>query len=134
VASKAALEAFSRCAAAEFHDRGVRFTVINMPLVRTPMITPTRIYEQMPTIAAEEAADFVAEAIIHQSPRVATRLGLFAQWVQLLAPQLAAVTMATAFRMFPDTATQSDGATSPPPAPPAPEAVAFAQLMRGLHW
>jgi NAD(P)-dependent dehydrogenase (short-subunit alcohol dehydrogenase family) len=135
VASKAALEAFSRCAAAEYRERGLRFTVINMPLVRTPMIAPTKIYEQMPTIAPEEAADFVADAIIHQAPRVATRLGLFAQWVQLLAPQLAVVTMATAFRMFPETAPPAEGAASaPPPAPPTPEAVAFAQVMRGLHW
>jgi NAD(P)-dependent dehydrogenase (short-subunit alcohol dehydrogenase family) len=60
VASKAALEGFSRCAAAEFADQGVAFTVINMPLVRTPMIAPTKMYEKMPTIAAEEAADLIA--------------------------------------------------------------------------
>jgi NAD(P)-dependent dehydrogenase (short-subunit alcohol dehydrogenase family) len=36
VASKAALDAFSECAASEFADRGVRFTTIHMPLVRTP--------------------------------------------------------------------------------------------------
>jgi NAD(P)-dependent dehydrogenase (short-subunit alcohol dehydrogenase family) len=51
VSSKAALDAFSRCAAAEFSDTGVSFTTINMPLVRTPMIAPTRIYENVPTIA-----------------------------------------------------------------------------------
>ncbi|NCO20312.1 MAG: SDR family NAD(P)-dependent oxidoreductase, partial [Gammaproteobacteria bacterium] len=42
VASKAALDSFSRCAAAEFNDAGVTFTTINMPLVRTPMIAPTK--------------------------------------------------------------------------------------------
>jgi NAD(P)-dependent dehydrogenase (short-subunit alcohol dehydrogenase family) len=50
VSSKAALESFARCAAAEFHDEGVHFTIVNMPLVRTPMIAPTRIYDEMPTI------------------------------------------------------------------------------------
>jgi len=47
VASKAALDAFSRCAAAEFNDVNVAFTTINMPLVRTPMIAPTKIYENV---------------------------------------------------------------------------------------
>ena len=46
VASKAALEAWTRCAAAEYYERGVHFTVINFPLVRTPMISPTKIYDQ----------------------------------------------------------------------------------------
>jgi len=133
--SKAALEAFTRCAAAEFADAGVAFTVINMPLVRTPMIAPTRIYEQMPTIAPEEAADLVAEALIRRPQRLATRLGLFAQWMQLLAPKLSEIVMSTAFRMFPE----SPPATGPAPgAPPAavatPEAVIFANLMRGVHW
>jgi NAD(P)-dependent dehydrogenase (short-subunit alcohol dehydrogenase family) len=136
VASKAALEAFTRCAAAEYLDAGIAFTVVNMPLVRTPMIAPTKIYEQMPTIGADEAAEMMAEAIIHRSPRVATRLGLFAQWIHLLAPKLAEITMSTAFRMFPETAPAAAGApaTDAPPSTPTPEAIAFAQLVRGLHW
>src|SRR5690606_15470054 len=64
VASKAALEAFSRCAAAEWSDQNVTFTTINMPLVRTPMISPTKLYESVPTLTPEQAADLVAEAII----------------------------------------------------------------------
>jgi NAD(P)-dependent dehydrogenase (short-subunit alcohol dehydrogenase family) len=143
--SKAALEAFTRCAAAEFADAGVAFTVINMPLVRTPMIAPTRIYEQMPTIAPEEAADLVAEALIRRPQRLATRLGLFAQWMQLLAPKLSEIVMSTAFRMFPESPPAVGTAPGHPPAagaasgvPPAtvatPEAVIFANLMRGVHW
>ena len=48
VASKAALDAFSRCAASEYADTGVNFTTINMPLVRTPMIAPTKLYKNVP--------------------------------------------------------------------------------------
>ena len=40
VASKAALDAFSRCIASEVIDDGVHLTTIHMPLVRTPMIAP----------------------------------------------------------------------------------------------
>jgi NAD(P)-dependent dehydrogenase (short-subunit alcohol dehydrogenase family) len=56
VASKAALDSFSRCAASEFADTGVEFTTINMPLVKTPM-RPTQIYKNMPTLRPGEAAD-----------------------------------------------------------------------------
>jgi NAD(P)-dependent dehydrogenase (short-subunit alcohol dehydrogenase family) len=51
VASKAALEAWTRCAASEFADRGIDFTTINMPLVRTPMIAPTKLYQKVPTLS-----------------------------------------------------------------------------------
>jgi len=129
VASKAALEGFTRCAAAEFADQGVAFTVINMPLVRTPMIAPTRMYEKMPTIGADDAADLIAEAIIRRPQRFATRLGLFAQWVSLLAPKLGALTMSTAYRMFPESAKPDS-----PEARPTREALAFARLLRGVHW
>nr|NIP17996.1 SDR family oxidoreductase [Xanthomonadales bacterium]NIX12783.1 SDR family oxidoreductase [Xanthomonadales bacterium] len=66
VASKAALDAFSRCASSEFSDAGVSFTTINMPLVRTPMIAPTKIYDNVPTITPEEAAEFVKQAVIYR--------------------------------------------------------------------
>jgi NAD(P)-dependent dehydrogenase (short-subunit alcohol dehydrogenase family) len=79
VASKSALEAFSRCAASEFADRGIDFTSINMPLVRTPMIAPTKLYQNVPTLSPEEAADLVVEAIVHKPVRIATRLGIFGQ-------------------------------------------------------
>src|SRR6185295_4339344 len=76
IASKAALEAWTRCAASEFLDRGVEFTTINMPLVRTPMIAPTRFYEQVPALTPDEAADFVVDAIVRRPVRIATRLGI----------------------------------------------------------
>ncbi len=131
VASKAALEAFSRCAAAEYAGSGVAFTVINMPLVRTPMIAPTRIYEQMPTISPEEAAEMVVEAVIRRPQRLATRLGLFAQWLQLLSPAIAEAVMNSAYRMFPENpAAPGEGGVKAL----APEAVALSKLLRGVHW
>ena len=56
VASKAALDAFSRCVAPECVADNVRFTTIYMPLVRTPMIAPTDMYKAFPTLSPEEAA------------------------------------------------------------------------------
>src|SRR3546814_10489344 len=93
VASKAALDAFSRCAQAEFSGRNIAFTTINMPLVRTPMIAPTKMYESVPTISAEEAADLIVEAIIERPSRIATRLGIFAGVLNAVMPKAYEVVM-----------------------------------------
>jgi NAD(P)-dependent dehydrogenase (short-subunit alcohol dehydrogenase family) len=131
VASKAALEAWTRCAASEFLDRGVEFTTINMPLVRTTMIAPTKFYEHVPALSAEEAADLVVEAVIGRSPRIATRLGVFGQFVHAVAPRIAQVIMNTGFRMFPDSAAARGEA--PAAERPTADQIAFAQLLRGMH-
>ncbi len=133
VASKAALDAFSRCAASEFNDTGVSFTTINMPLVRTPMIAPTKIYESVPTITPEDAADMVKQAVIFRPQRIATRLGIFAQVLHAVAPKTSEIVMNSAFRMFPDSAA-AKGEQPGRDDQPTQEQVAFASLMRGIHW
>ena len=102
MASKAALDAFSRCAQAEFSDQGINFTTINMPLVKTPMIAPTKMYDSVPTLSPEEAADLVVGAIIERPVRVATRTGIFAQLFYSVSPRAYEIVMNTAFRLFPD--------------------------------
>ncbi|MBX3703855.1 MAG: SDR family oxidoreductase [Steroidobacteraceae bacterium] len=135
VASKAAMEAWTRCAASEYADRGLTFTIINMPLVRTPMIAPTKIYEQVPVATPEEAADMVAEAIITRPKRIATKLGIFAEVLHLIAPRITEVVMNTAYRMFPDSsAAKGEQGEKKPEAPPTQEAVMFASILRGVHW
>ncbi len=133
VASKAALDAFARCAAAEYNDVNVAFTTINMPLVRTPMIAPTKMYNSVPTISSEEAALFIKDAIIRRPQRIATRLGVFAQVMHALAPKSMEVVMNTAFNMFPDSSAalgEKEGFVKEA----TPEQMAFASLMRGVHW
>jgi NAD(P)-dependent dehydrogenase (short-subunit alcohol dehydrogenase family) len=132
VASKAALDAFTRCAAAELNDAGVHFTTINMPLVRTPMIAPTKVYQNVPTLTPEQAADLIVEAIIRKPHRVATRLGIFAEIAHLLAPNLVQVGMNTAFKLFPDN--PAELARSGRRSGKSAEQIAFAQLTRGIHW
>lgn len=132
VSSKAALDAFSRCAAAEFNDAGVHFTTINMPLVRTPMIAPTRMYDNVPTITPEEAANMVKQAVIYKPQRIATRLGIFSQVLNAVAPKVAEIIMNSAFRMFPDSAAAKGVSDSQHKA--SQEQLAFASLMRGIHW
>jgi NAD(P)-dependent dehydrogenase (short-subunit alcohol dehydrogenase family) len=131
VASKAALEAWTRCAASEFLDQGVRFTTINMPLVRTAMIAPTKLYEDAPTLSPEEAAELVVDAIIRQPDRLATRLGLFGKTIDALLPRLGHIIMNTAFRMFPDSAAARGEPAKP--VPQTPDQLAITQLLHGVH-
>jgi hypothetical protein len=104
VASKAALDAFSRCAQGELSGKGISFTTINMPLVKTPMIAPTKMYDSVPTLTPDEAADLVVKGIIEKPSRIATRLGIFSALINALAPKAYEVVMNTAFELFPDSA------------------------------
>jgi len=132
VSSKAALDAFSRCAVAEFSDSGIEFTTINMPLVRTEMIAPTKLYDHVPTLSPEEAADLIVQAIIYKPERIATRTGIFAQVLHAVAPKLYAVIMNTAFRLFPEsTAAKGQPVDGPEPSL---EQISFAQFTRGIYW
>ena len=132
VASKAALDAWTRCAATEYADQGITFTTINMPLVRTPMTAPTKIYEKMPLLAPEEAADLIVQACVDKPVRVATRLGIGLELLQAALPRVSQILMNTTFRMFPDSsAAKGDKAVK---ATLSPEALAMAQMMRGIHF
>ncbi|ROZ77470.1 SDR family oxidoreductase [Ramlibacter sp. WS9] len=132
VASKAALDAWTRCASSEFADRGITFTTINMPLVRTPMIAPTGIYNNVPTLAPEEAADMIADACISKPVRIATRLGISGQVLHALLPRVAQIAMNTSFRMFPDSSAAKGDKGGKPTL--SPEAIAMQQMMRGIHF
>ena len=133
VASKAALDAWTRCAASEYLDVGVTFTTINMPLVRTPMIAPTKIYQNVPTLSPEEAADLIVQAIVYKPVRIATRLGVFGQVLHALAPRVAQIVMNTTFRMFPDS-DASKGAKEGEKTKATADQIAYANLMRGIHF
>ncbi|WP_322469452.1 SDR family oxidoreductase [Hydrogenophaga sp. SNF1] len=132
VASKAALDAWTRCASSEFADQGITFTTINMPLVRTPMIAPTKIYNNVPTLSPEEAADMIAQACIDKPVRIATRLGVTGQVMHALVPRIAQIVMNTSFRMFPDSAAAKGEKGAK--AQLSPEAIAMQQMMRGIHF
>jgi NAD(P)-dependent dehydrogenase (short-subunit alcohol dehydrogenase family) len=133
VASKAALDAWTRCAASEFADMGIQFTTINMPLVKTPMIAPTKIYNQVPTLTPEEAADLVVEGIVYKPVRIATRLGVFGEVLHALLPRVAQIIMNTTFRMFPDSAAAQGRKDEITPAA-TPDMIAVSNLMRGIHF
>jgi short-subunit dehydrogenase len=132
VASKSALDAWTRAAAVEFSDRNVRFTTINMPLVRTPMIAATSVYDSMPVLTPDEAADMVVEAVIKKPKRIATNMGIFLQVMTAVAPKFSEVMMNTVFRMFGDSAAARG--KKPEKVEVSNEQVALASLMKGVHF
>ena len=142
VASKAALDAFSWCAAPEFADANVRFTTINMPLVRTPMIAPTKLYDAFPTLSPDEAAELVMTAVIDKPKRVATSLGLVGAVAQAVAPGVSEFVLNQAYRLFPDSAaarglSDEEAANEMAALPKSPVDLArklFAQVFSGVHW
>jgi thioester reductase-like protein len=137
VASKAALDAFSRCIAPEVVGDGVEITTVYMPLVRTPMIAPTNIYDAFPTLTPEEAAQMLTDAIIDKPKRKASRLGTFGQVLYAVSPKSVDRIMNTAYKIFPDSKAArgddkegGDGKKQEM----STEAIAMAYLMRGVHF
>ncbi|WLI90725.1 SDR family oxidoreductase [Massilia sp. R2A-15] len=129
VASKAALEAWSYCAAAEYADLGVAFTTINMPLVRTPMIAPTKAYRDAPALTPDAAAGLVVQAIVNTPARIATDVGMFGLGMQLAAPHMAQIIMNTAYRL----SAEPEGADARGAPPASPELRAMQHLLHGVH-
>jgi NAD(P)-dependent dehydrogenase (short-subunit alcohol dehydrogenase family) len=138
VASKAALDAWSRCVASEVVDDGVHITTIHMPLVRTPMIAPTKMYDAFPTITPDEAAEMITRAMVTKPKKVATRLGNFGELLYNIAPKASDAILNTAYKLFPESSAakgKEDGKPSKEKEEElSTEGVAFAYLMRGVHW
>ncbi len=139
VASKAALDGYSRCLASEVAAAdGIHITTVHMPLVRTPMIAPTGIYKNFPTISPEEAAETVVQAMITRPHEVSTRLGKFGELTHTTLPGLHNLIMSAAYHMLPDSGGRfkKDGANGDgekQDEPVSAEAYARGMLMRGIH-
>lgn len=133
VASKAALDAFTRCASSELAHEGIRFTTINMPLVRTPMIAPTKIYNHVPTISPTQAADMICDAIVRQPKRIATNLGVMGQVMHFITPRVTETIMNTGYKLFSDSSAALGGKEGTPKKIRREQA-AFSRLFKGIHW
>lgn len=129
VASKAALDAFSCCLSAEVHSHKIAITSIYMPLVRTPMIAPTKIYKYVPTLSPEEAADLIAYAIVKRPKKIATNLGRLASITYAVAPDINNILMSIGFNLFPSS-TASVGKQEKLNLMQR----AYARLFPGEHW
>ncbi|MBF4160964.1 SDR family oxidoreductase [Nocardioides acrostichi] len=132
VASKSALDSWSNVVASELVGDGVTFTGIHMPLVRTPMIAPTKIYDKFPTISPAQAADLVIKAIVERPHEINTALGNAGAIAHTVAPKLAFRVLNMAYHVFPDSAAArgqaAQGGTR------ESEQIMLAKIFKGIHW
>ena len=132
VASKSALDAWTRVVSSETIGDNVTFTTIHMPLVKTAMIAPTKMYDSFPTITPDQAADLICEAIRAKPKQINTRLGTFGEVAYALAPKAVDQILHMAYKVFPESAAASG--KKDPAERASGEATALAYLMRGVHW
>jgi NAD(P)-dependent dehydrogenase (short-subunit alcohol dehydrogenase family) len=132
VASKSALDAFTRVVSSETIGDNITFTTIHMPLVRTPMIAPTKIYDSFPTISPDEAADLICEAIRAKPKQINTKLGTFGEVLYAIAPKAVDQILHMAYKVFPESAAAKGEKDANERA--SGEAVALSHLMKGVHW
>ena len=131
VASKAALDAFTRCLSAEVRAYNIHTTAIYMPLVRTPMIAPTKIYDYVPTWSPDDAANTVVKAIVDKPKSIATTLGTAASISYALWPKANDYILSKGFQLFPSSSAargRKEGQK------PSIEQVVFANVFKGEHW
>ena len=137
VASKAALDAWTDIAASELLGKDVTFTTVHMPLVKTPMIAPTKIYDAFPTISPEEAASMVADGLARRPKHIGTRLGTSGELLSAVAPKLGDQLLHLAYQVMPESTSAKpgeDGGGEEQQQKADPVAVAMATALRGVHW
>lgn len=108
IASKAALDAFSRVLAVEVLKDGVKVTTIYMPLVKTPMMESTTIYQSFPMRNANQAADLIVEGIVHQPKRVAIPVGNLFEFAYGVAPKAIDRVLNAAYQLYPESGDKKD--------------------------
>ncbi|PTL60605.1 SDR family oxidoreductase [Paraconexibacter algicola] len=132
IASKSALDGWTRVVSSEVIGDNVHFTTIHMPLVRTPMIAPTKMYDSFPTISPSEAADMICEAARSRPKQINTKLGTAGEVLYALAPKVSDQILHMAYKVFPDSAAARGEKDESEKA--SIEQVAMATVMKGVHW
>jgi NAD(P)-dependent dehydrogenase (short-subunit alcohol dehydrogenase family) len=84
-ASKAALSTVSRVIDTEWSDRGVKSTTLYYPLVKTPMIAPTKEFDRLPAMTPQEAAEWMITAARRRPVRIAPRMSLLSQGLDIVS-------------------------------------------------
>jgi NAD(P)-dependent dehydrogenase (short-subunit alcohol dehydrogenase family) len=102
IASKAALDTFSRIAGRETFFDGVTFTNVRLDLVRTDMIVATDAYRRAPAKTPEQAAVLVVRALEDRPITISTVAGRVGEVLNLAAPRLMDAAMAVLDARMPD--------------------------------
>ncbi|MGC2653268.1 MAG: SDR family oxidoreductase, partial [Mycobacterium sp.] len=116
--SKAALDAFADVVSSETLSDHITFTNIHMPLVRTPMIAPSRRLNAVRAISPDHAAAMVVRGLIDKPARIDTPLGTLAEVGHYLAPKLSRRILHQLYLGYPDSAAAQGLPSTAPSTPP----------------
>jgi NAD(P)-dependent dehydrogenase (short-subunit alcohol dehydrogenase family) len=134
IASKAALDTLCDSLQAETVTDGVRFTTVHMALVKTPMISPTKVYERFPALTPDQAAGVLADAIVHRPRRVSPPFGQFAAFADALNPLLMDYVRNRGFTLFDDSGAAQGDESKDETMRFDKRSEAFVRATRGIHW
>ncbi|AGC62967.1 fatty acyl-CoA reductase [Mycobacterium liflandii 128FXT] len=134
IASKAALDSLCDALQAETINEGVRFTTVHMALVRTPMISPTTIYDKFPTLTPEQAAGVITDAIVHRPRRASSPFGQFAAVADAVNLAVMDRVRNRAFGMFSDSSAAKGSESQSSTTELDKRSETFVQATRGIHW
>ncbi len=134
IASKAALDSLCDALQAETLNDNVRFSTVHMALVRTPMISPTKMYDKFPALTPDQAAGVVADAIVHRPRRVSSPFGQFASLADAVNPAVMDRVRNRAFDMFSDSAAAKGGESGSDADKFDRRSETFVRATRGIHW
>ena len=134
IASKAALDSLCDALQAETVNDDVRFTTVHMALVRTPMISPTTLYDKFPALTPEQAAGVIADAIVHRPRRASSPFGQFAAVADAVNPAVMDRVRNRAFTMFSDSSAAKGGESTTDTTEFDRRSETFVRATRGIHW
>lgn len=134
IASKAALDSLCDSLQAEVVNDNVKFTTVHMALVRTPMISPTTMYDKFPALTPDQAAGVIADAIVHRPRRASSPFGQFAALADAVNPAVMDLVRNRAFTMFEDSDAAKGSGSQSEPKPLDKRSEAFVRATRGIHW
>ena len=134
IASKAALDSLCDALQAEVVSDDVKFTTMHMALVRTPMISPTKMYDKFPALTPDQAAGVITDAIVHRPRRASSPFGQVAAVADAVNPAVMDRVRNRAFGMFGDSSAakgdESDSSTTDFDS----RSETFVRATRGIHW
>jgi NAD(P)-dependent dehydrogenase (short-subunit alcohol dehydrogenase family) len=134
IASKAALDSLCDALQAEVVNDDVRFTTVHMALVRTPMISPTTMYDKFPALTPDQAAGVITDAIVHRPRRASSPFGQFAAVADAVNPAVMDRVRNRAFAMFGDSAAAKGNESTTDTSQFDKRSETFVRATRGIHW